>query len=55
MRMVLISCRFPRRLAEELERLARERRVSVSELVRKAVSDLLVDELASREAGEEWA
>ena len=45
----MVSCKFPDRLAEDLERLARERRVSVSELVRKAVADLLVDELAPRE------
>ena len=55
MRMVLISCKFPRRLAEELERLAKERGVSLSELVRKAVADLLIDELAPREDEDGWA
>jgi len=45
----MVSCKLPRRLAEDLERLARERRVSVSELIRKAVAGLIVEELAPRE------
>jgi len=53
--MVQFSCKLPRKLALELERLAKERRMSVSKLVRKAVSDLLVDELAPREAEDGWA
>ena len=49
MRMVFISCKFPDKLAEDLRRLAREKGVSVSELIRRAVADLLADELAPRE------
>ena len=47
--MRMVSCKFPDKLAEDLRRLARERRVSVSELVRKAVAGLIVEELAPRE------
>ena len=52
MRMVFISCKFPDKLAEDLRRLAREKGVSVSELVRKAVAELIVEELSLSEEGE---
>jgi len=48
-KLQLICCKFPSKLAEDLEKLAKARRTTVSELVRKAVADLLVKELAPKE------
>jgi len=51
-RLQLICCKFPSKLAEDLEKLAKAKGMTVSELVRKAVADLIIRELAPREVEE---
>jgi metal-responsive CopG/Arc/MetJ family transcriptional regulator len=42
-RMPVVAFHIPQKMLEELESLAREKRTTVSDLVRKAVSDLIKD------------